>query len=155
MTADLRLSRSPMVRLAASLRRLLHRSPAHAQYRRLARKWNAAGRPALDRSAPAVAIVHWWLTDSERRGARVHRTLRAWQLEHEAVLERMQPGWLEQYLRSRVTCDCGQTWRVESAAFCTHCGAVIAPCCIDRWALPRWRSGTAICPLCGQGEIVG
>jgi hypothetical protein len=134
-----------MVRLAASLRRLLHRSPAHAQYRRLARKWNAAGRPALDRSAPAVAIVHWWLTDSERRGARVHRTLRAWQLEHEAVLERMQPGWLEQYLRSRV----------KSAAFCTHCGAVIAPCCIDRWALPRWRSGTAICPLCGQGEIVG
>ncbi len=146
---------SPLERLSRLLRRLVHRSPAHAQCRQLAQQWIDAGRPAIERGESAVAISHWWLTNAERRGERVNSAVRSWQVESEAALERLHPGWLERHLRSRVTCGCGQTWRVESAAFCTHCVAVVVPCCEDRWALPLWRNGNAICPVCNLGEIVG
>lgn len=151
----MQLPRSLLGQLSLVLRRLVHRSPAHAHYRQVAQQWIDAGRPPIERSESEVAISHWWLTDAERRGERVHSAVRAWQVESEATLERARPGWLEQHLRPRVRCGCGQTWRMESAAFCTHCAAHVVPCCNDQWALPRWRNGNAICPTCTYGEIVG
>ena len=129
---------------------------AGERYEEAARSWDERGRPALEPDAWTAMLLACWMTSAGGRHDGASNRLKAYVAEMSVAAERKNPNWLDDLFDQREHCSfCGQSWRGENCAYCTHCSHAYPPCCPDKRNLTLLANGNLQCSACGEGEIVG
>ena len=125
-------------------------STAKSKYEALAAKWQACGRPANQLSDGwSLIALRCWSSSNGGKQDGISQTL----AEHLLESEKAQPeGWIDAYLEDREFCsDCGESYRAENLAVCTHCHEF--HCYVCKASSSQASNSNPQC-RCG-GELVG
>jgi len=123
------------------------------QYEADALCWQQAGRDAaqLLQTRWDVLALACWVNSKGAEADGVSQQLRDFLDACEARLRRISPGWYDDVLCERGHCArCGESWRIENLAVCTHCEYTYCFRCDD---FPLAENGNPQ-HHCG-GELVG
>jgi hypothetical protein len=129
---------------------------ASAMYEEAARSWDNTGRREPAPNAWYTLKLSCWMTSPGGKHDGASDRLEAYAEALRRVLASRNADWMDDVLDGREYCTfCGQSWRVENCAICTHCSAAHPPCCEERRGYETLPNGNRQCSRCGKGELVG